>query len=78
MPADKFGCRMYHNICAIFNRPNQIRCSKGIINDKRKPMCMCNFCNCRNINHIGIGISKRFNENQFGIFLYCICKALRI
>ena len=69
MSSDKFGGRMNHNICSIFNRSYQIRGGKCIINHKRYFMSMRNLCYFFNIYYIRVWISKRLYKYGFCILL---------
>ena len=71
MSADKFSCGMNHNVSAILDRANQIRCCKCRIHYKRNVMFMCNLCNFFDINQVGVRVSKCFNKDCFCVFLDC-------
>ncbi len=58
MSADELGCGMYHDVCAIFNWTNQIRCSEGVINDKRQAVTVCNLCDGLDIRNVCIGVCQ--------------------
>ena len=49
---DEFCCGMYHDISTIFNRANQIRSSKCIVNCQWNFVSMCNVCQFLNIHNI--------------------------
>ena len=47
MTTDKLGSRMNNNVCSVLNRTYNIRCTEGIVHDKRYVMAMCHFCHSR-------------------------------
>ncbi len=69
MTANELGRRVNYNIRTIFNRPDQIRSCKGIIDYQRNPVSMGNTGNPLNIGYIRIRIPQGFDENRFGILL---------
>ena len=69
MTANEFGCGMYDNICAVFNRANQIRCREGRVDDQRNAVLMRNLCNRFDVDDIGIRVAEGFNEDCFRVFL---------
>ena len=68
----KLCCRMYYNICAIFNWPDKIRRCKCIINNKRNLVGMRNLCYFFQICHIRIRIPQSFNKYCLCILLNCL------
>ena len=52
MSTDEFCCGMYHDISTVFNRANQIRSSKCIVNCQWNFVSMCNVCQFLNIHNI--------------------------
>ena len=69
MSTDEFRCRMYYDICSVFQRTDQERCRKCGIHYQWNIVCMGYFCNCFNINQVGIWISQCLDKDCFGIFL---------
>ena len=68
MSANEFGGGMYHDISAVLNRANQIRCAKGIVNHQRQTMPVGNFCNGVDIRNITVRIPQRLQINRPRIF----------
>ena len=68
---DELCSRMYHNICAVLNRADQIRSRECIVNNQRNSMLVCNSCDLFNINHFRVWISKCLYLDGFGVILNC-------
>ena len=62
---------MNHDICAVFDRTNQIRCAECIIDDQRQSVLVGNFRQCFDIRNITVRISQGFNVKRFRILLNC-------
>ncbi len=69
---------MHNNVRAMFNRTNQIRSSKSIVNNQRKSVLVRNFCNSVNVWNVRIRISQSFNINSFCVRLNRIFKLRKI
>ena len=54
---DELGCGMYHDVCAVLNRTNQIRGTEGIVDYQGKSVLMCDFRNCLDIGNIAVRVS---------------------
>ena len=67
---------MDNDVRTVFDGPHQNRCRKGIVDNQRDIMPVGYFCNCLNIDDIGIGIAQGFNEDGFGILLNRIFKSV--
>ena len=65
MTADEFCCTVYHDICAIRDWANQVRCCESAVYNERNAMCVCDFCNGFNINDIRVRVAQRFHKNCF-------------
>ena len=52
MSSDELGCGMNNDICTMLDRTNQIRCSEGIVDRKRKTMLVCDLCDSIDIRNI--------------------------
>lgn len=52
MSANEFCCRMNNNVCAVFDRPEQIRGCKCIVHNKWNFMRMGDLCDCLNVADI--------------------------
>lgn len=70
MPADKFRRRMHHDICAVFNGADQIRCGKCGVHDQRDVMAVRDLGQFFQIGQIGVGIAQCLHEDRLRIFLY--------
>ena len=69
MTADKFRCGVNHQICTMFDRPDQIRCCKCRIYYQRNIVSVRDLCHLLQIDQIWIRISKCLYKYRFCIFL---------
>ena len=67
--ADELGSGMNHDICAMLDRTDEIRCSEGIIHNDRKSVLMCDLCYSVDIRNITVRISEGFKIDGSGILL---------
>ena len=72
MSTDEFGSRMYNDVCSVFDRTDQIRCSECVVDYKRKSMLVCNFSNRIDIRDITVRITKSFKIDGSCVILNCI------
>ena len=71
MSADKFCCRMYYDVCSMFEWTDKIWCSECIVDDYWKSVFVRNFCNFIDIRNIWIWISKCFKIYGFCVWFDC-------
>ena len=66
--ANKFGSRVYYDICPVLDGAHQIRCGKGVVDDKRYFIFMGYARQFLNIHHIRIGVAQCLNIQRLGVF----------
>jgi len=76
--ADELRRRMHNNIGSKLKRPDKIRSTKGIVNNKRYTVLMGNFCDRLNINYVNSGVSKRLNIKSLCLFINGFSEIFRI
>ena len=69
MAANEFSGGMNHDIRAVLNRPDHIRCSERIVNHKRNLMRMGNCGDGVNIRDIRIRIAQGLDKHGFCLFI---------
>ena len=57
MSADELCCGVYHDVCTVLDRTNQIGSCKGIVHNQGNTMLMSKICPSLNINSISVWIS---------------------
>ena len=67
--SDKLCGGMYHDIGAVLNGTDQIRCRKGGIHHQRNMMPVGNFRQVLQVCQVGVGISQGLHENRLGVVL---------
>ena len=55
---------MDYDVSTVFDRTNEIRCAKGVIDYKGKSVLVSNLCNGIYICNIAVRISQCFQENS--------------
>ena len=78
MTTDKLGSRMNNNVCSVLNRTYNIRCTEGIVHDKRYVMAMCHLCHSLKIVDVRVRIAKCFCIHYLGIGLDGSLKSLKV
>ena len=67
VPADKFGRRMDDDICAVFNRAEEIGCSECIVNDDGQSVFMRELYQSVDIGNVCVGVPEGFDIKNFGV-----------
>ena len=67
MAADEFRGGMDDNIGAMLDRPDQVRCTEGIVNHNGNPMPVCDFRNRVDVRDITVRIAQGFQEDRPGV-----------
>ena len=65
--ADELGCRVYHNICTVFQRTEQERCCESVVHDQRQTVLVSDLCNCFHVYHVRIRVAQRFHIHCLGV-----------
>ena len=65
--ADKLGGRMHHDISSMFDRTNQVRCAKRIVDNQGDVMLMGYLSQCINIGHVTVRITEGLCIDRLGI-----------
>ena len=60
---------MYHHICSVCKRMDQIRCSSGAVDDQRNPMSMYQFRNRFQVYYVQLRISDQFRKDHLGVLV---------
>ena len=68
---------MYHDVCSVLKRTNQIGSTKRVVNDEGQSVTMSHSSHTFDIQHIGIGISKRLGINHLRVGTDSIFKCLQ-
>ena len=71
MSADKLCSGVNNDVCTIFDRSYQIRCSESVVNDQRDFVLVRNSSYSFDIYDIRVWISKCLDENCLGVALNC-------
>ena len=56
----------------MLDRTDQIRCTKGIVDDKRQTMFVSDLSQCVDIRNIGVRVTKGLDIDSLGVVLNSI------
>ena len=69
MAPDELGCRMNHDVCSVFDRTDEIRCSEGVVDDQRQAVSVGYFSYGIDIRNVAVRVAQCFQENGSGVLL---------
>ena len=67
MTADEFCRRMYHNVSAVFDRADQIRCAERIVYNDRQTLLMRELCDGVDVRNVTVRVAERFQIHCLGV-----------
>ena len=67
--AQKLGCRVDDDVRAVFDRPDQVRRSEGVVDHQRQSILMRDLRNGVDVGDIAVRIAQRLQENRSGVLL---------
>ena len=64
--ADELRSRVNHDVCAVFERPDEER-GEGIIHDEDDAMPVGDFGHALDVQHVAVGIAQGFCKDDFRV-----------
>ena len=65
--AQELGCRMYNDVCTMLQRTDEIRRTKGIIDNKWNAVLVGYCCHTFQVEHVAVGVAE-----GLGIYYFCV------
>ena len=78
MTADEFRSRMDDDVSTVFERAEEERRSKGVVDDDRKAVVVCDFGDSFEVRNVDGRVAEAFEVNGFGLVVDVFGKGLRV
>ena len=65
--AQELGSRMHNNVCTMLQRTDEIRCTKGVIDNKGDAVLVGYCCHAFQVEHVTVGVAE-----GLGIYYFCV------
>ena len=69
MSAQELSGRVYHDVCSVLKRTNQVRCTKGVVDDEGNAVFMGHLSHTFYICNVRIGVSEGLCVDSLGVRL---------
>ena len=76
--ADEFRSRMDDDVSTVFERAEEERRSKGVVDDDRKAVVVCDFGDSFEVRNVDGRVAEAFEVNGFGLVVDVFGKGLRV
>ena len=65
MTADELRGRVYHYVSTMLNRPDQVRCAEGVVDNQGDIVLVSHLSQCVNIRHVTVRVAEGLGIDGF-------------
>ena len=67
MAAEELRSGVYHDVCAVLQRTDEIRCAEGVVDDEGDAVLVGHSSHTFKVEHVAVGVAE-----GLGIYYFCV------